>query len=303
MSLAEVLIVSFLFVIVLGAALAPFEAMLKVDRKTHSQNDTQRNARSTASAIVFNLRNLAGQTQLVERADPYDLVFETVDRKAKPAGSQNARNIMRVRYCLNTTAPAASPANAQIWEQTLRWTTAAVPAAMPSSASCPDIFWTGSERRVLSGGVTNRINGQSRPLFAYYPAGSTLTQITSIRFDSYTDMESTDAVKESRLTTGVLLRNQNGAPTASVATTNTGSTRQVRFDATASDPESLPLTYRWCDLTANAVCDDVTRVGSGQSYTHTFPAGTSGTTRSMRLVVGDAGGLEVFVPFNVLVPA
>lgn len=302
MSLAEVLIVSVLLVVVLGAALAPFEAMLKVDRRTHAQNDTQRNARGAAAAVVFNLRNLAGQSQLVERATAYDLVFETVDRKAKPSGSQNARNIMRVRYCLNTTAPAASASNGQLWEQTLRWTTAAVPAAMPSAASCPDIFWAGSERRKLSAGITNRVNGQNRSLFAYYPAGATLTQITSIRFDSYTDMDSTDVVQESRLTTGVLLRNQNGAPTASVATANTGS-RQVRFDATASDPESLPLTYRWCDLTANAVCDDVTRVGTSQSYTHTFPAGTSGTTRSMRLVVTDAGGLEVFVPFNVTVPA
>jgi hypothetical protein len=303
MSLAEVLMVSFMFVVVLTAALAPFETLLKIDRRTHAQNDTQRNARSTSSAIVFNLRNLAGQSQLVERADPYDLVFETVDREAKPAGSQNARNVMRVRYCLNTTAPAASPAAGQLWEQTLRWTTASVPSAMPSTASCPDIFWTGAERHILTQGVTNRINGSSRPIFLYFPVGATLTQITSIRFDSYTDQDPADAVKESRMTTGVLLRNQNGAPTASVVTTP-GTTRQVRLDATASDPESLPLTYRWCDLTANSTCDDITRIGTGQTYTHTFASGVAtGSTRNMRLVVTDAGGFEAIVNFTVVVPA
>lgn len=305
MSLAEVIIVSFLFIVVLGAALAPFEVLQEVDRKTHNQNDTQRTARSTASAIVFNLRNLAGQSQLVERASANDLVFETVDRKPKPSGSQNARNIMRVRYCLNTAAPAASQANGQIWEQTLRWTTASVPSSMPSSASCPDVFWSGSQSRMLSAGITNRVNGQNRPVFTYFPTGATLTQITSIRFDSYTDLDATDTVKEARHTTGVLLRNQNGAPTASVVQPPAATgTRQVRLDATATDPESLPINYRWCDLTANSNCDDVTRIGTGSSYVHTFASTVAiGTTRNMRLVVTDAGGLEVIVNFPVTVPA
>jgi hypothetical protein len=182
MSLAEMLVVSLMFAAVLTAAVTPFDTLLKVDRKTRSQNDAQRDARSASSLISFNLRNLAGQSQLVERADPYDLVFETVDRQAKPVGSQNARNIMRVRYCLNTAAPGASPSNGQIWEETLRWTTAAVPSSMPSTVNCPDTFWAGAQRRVLSEGLTNRINGANRSLFYYYPTGSTLTR--SRRFAS-----------------------------------------------------------------------------------------------------------------------
>lgn len=299
MSLAEVLIVSFMFVVVLIAALTPFDVLQKVDARTQAQNDTQQNARSTVSAIAFNLRNLAGQSQLVERATAYDLVFETVDREPKPSGSQNARNIMRVRYCLDTSTAPATPASGVIWEQTLRWTTASVPSSMPLSTACPDVTWTGSQRRVVSSQITNRIAGQNRALFTYFPTGASLTQITSIRLDLYADHNPNDTVKETRHTSGVLLRNQNGAPTATAAATATGVTRQFRLDATASDPESLPLTYRWCDLTANSVCNDATRIGTGQSYTHTFPASGS---RSVLLVVTDAGGLEVQYPFTVTVP-
>ena len=303
MSLVEILVVTFMFIIVLLAALTPFEVLQNVDRKAQAQNDTQQNARQTVSAIAFNLRNLAGQTQLVERADPYDLVFQTVDRNAKPTGSQNTRNIMRVRYCLATTGGTASPGNGIVWEQSMRWTTAAVPAAMPVATSCPDVLWSGSTRRVVSGRITNRIAAQNRPLFTYFPTGASLTQINSIRMDLFTDDNLNDTIKETRHTTGVLLRNQNGSPTASVVTASAG-VRAVRLDATASDPENLPLTYRWCDLSANSVCDDATRIGSGQSYTHTFDAAVpTGSTRNMRLVVTDAGGLEVTVNFTVVVPA
>ena len=303
MSLVEILVVTVMFVIVLLAALTPFEVLQTVDRKAQAQNDTQQNARQTVSAISFNLRNLAGQSQLVERADPYDLVFETVDRDPKPSGSQNARNIMRVRYCLATTGGTASMGNGFIWEQKLRWTTAAVPSSMPLSSSCPDVIWAGSTRRVVGTRITNKIASQNRPVFTYFPTGASLTQITSIRMDLFTDNNLSDKVKETRHTSGVLLRNQNGSPTASVATASAG-VRAVRLDATASDPENLPLTYRWCDLSANSVCDDATRIGTGQSYTHTFASSiATGSNRNMRLVVTDAGGLEVIVNFTVQVPA
>ena len=302
LSVPEMLLVAVMFAFVLTAALTPFEMLLNVDRKTQAQNDTQQNARSTVAGISFNLRNLAGQSQLVQRAAPHDLVFETVDRTAKPAGSQNSRNIMRVRYCLDTTNAPASPANGRLWEQTLRWTTAAVPASMPSTADCPDTLWAGSQRRVVADRLTNRIAGQNRALFAYFPTGAALTLITSIRLDLYSDDNPNDQTKETRHTTGVLLRNQNGAPTASATATATG-VRQVRLDATASDPENLPLTYRWCDVTSNPTCDDSTRIGSGQSYTYTLDAAVGvGTTRNMRLVVTDAGGFDAIFDFSFTVP-
>jgi hypothetical protein len=184
----------------------------------------------------------------------------------------------------------------------LRWTTAATPSALPSAASCPDLAWAGATRNVLTESVTNQRAGLSRPLFTYFPTGASLTQINDLRTDLYLDRDPTDAVKEYRLTSGVLLRNQNGAPTAAATSTATGVSKQVKLDGSgSSDPENLPLDYMWCDVTTQTICDATTRIGTGSPYTHTFTQAT-GTVRNMRLVVTDAGGLSVTYNFNVTVP-
>ncbi|HEX8073430.1 MAG TPA: hypothetical protein VF545_00470 [Thermoleophilaceae bacterium] len=297
-SLAEMIWVCLLLVLVLGVALAPFDIWHSTERRTRSQADSQDNARVTLDSVAHELRNIAGQTQLVERATSYDLVFQTVDSGPKPSGSQNSRNIMRVRYCLDTT----DPARGMLWEQTLKWTTAAVPSSMPSATSCPDSSWTSAQRTVLTDAITNRISGQDRPLFSFFPTGATLATITSVRVDLYTDRDPSDAVKEARLTSGVLLRNQSGAPTATATSTATGVSKQVKLDAGASaDPENLPLSYMWCDVTSTAVCDSTTDLGTDSPFTYTFTAAT-GSVRNMRLIVTDLGGLQGTYNFNVTVP-
>lgn len=297
-SLAEMLWVSLLLILVLGVALAPFDAWHNTDRKTRSQADSQDNARETVDSVAHELRNIAGQTQLIERATSYDLVFQTVDPGPKPSGSQNSRNIMRVRYCLDSS----DPAHARLWEQTLKWTTAALPSSMPSSTSCPDGTWAGANSSVISDTITNRNGGLDRPLFAFFPTGASLPTITSVRVDLYTDRDTTDSVKEARLTSGVLLRNQSGAPTATATSTATGVSKQVKLDAGAStDPENLPLSYMWCDVTSTTTCDDTTDLGTVTPFTYTFTAAT-GAVRNMRLIVTDLGGLQATYNFNVTVP-
>jgi type II secretory pathway pseudopilin PulG len=290
-SLMEVLIASSLLIAVLGAALAPFEIFQRTDRVTHNANDSQDNARNTVDSVAHQLRNVAGQTGLIDRASSYDVVFQTIDAGTKPAGSQNDRNVMRVRYCLDTTNAPASPSNGRLWEQDLRWTSAAVPGSMPSAAACPDLGWASSTRRILADYVTNKTGGQSRALFGYFPAASPLSQITSIRVDMFSDRNASESPRETELTSGVLFRNQNGAPTASFTSTpGAAGSKQITLNAAASsDPESLPLTYRWCDTTSVATCDETTKVGSGQLFTYTAPA--SGT-RQILLQVFDIGGLE-----------
>jgi hypothetical protein len=258
-------------------------------------NDSQDNARTTIDQMAHQLRNIAGQSQLINRASPNDLVFETVDANAKPSGSQNDRNIMRVRYCLDTTNAPASLTNGRIWEQDLRWTTAAVPSSMPSAASCPDTGWAGTTRRILADGITNQNTPSTRPaaadLFTYFPAATPLTTITSIRFDVFTDRAPTESPRETELTSGVVLRNQNGAPTASFTTVaGAAGSKQITLNAGASsDPEGLPMTYRWCDKTTVSTCDNTTKIGTGVLYTYTAPAAGA---RQILLQVFDAGGLE-----------
>ncbi len=287
-SLIEMVIASGLLLLLLTAALMPFEVFDRTTQSNERQNDTQDKARNGVDAMSYALRNVAGQTQLVERADPYDLVFQTVDHTPRPVGSQNLRNLMRVRYCLD----ASSPARGLIWQQTLRWTTADVPSSMPLASSCPDATWTGSTRQVLVESVTNRAGSTDRPLFCYAPAATPLTEITRIRTDLWVDADPARSPRETRLTSGVLLRNQNGAPTASFTWTATATAGQYQFNASgSSDPDNLQLAYRWCDLTTTSVCDETTKIGSTQTLTYTFPS-SGPSQRQIRLVVIDAGGLE-----------
>ncbi|MEA2351656.1 MAG: hypothetical protein QOH38_1375 [Thermoleophilaceae bacterium] len=316
-SLMELLIAASLLVLVLGTALVPFQVAQTTERNTQNGNDGLTNARTTLDFLEHQLRNIAGQSQLMNRASSYDLVFETVNPGTKPAGSQNTRNLMRVRYCLDTTNAPATTASASLWEQKLTWTTAAVPSSMPVASACPDNAW--GTKRLAARYITNMTVAASSPkvtrrtatapLFAYYPAPAgnppttaELNLITQIRVDVFTDRDPTDRPFETELASGVFLRNQNGAPTASfTATPGATGTKQITLNAAASsDPENLPLTFRWCDVTSNATCDDTTKVGSGVLYTYTAPAAG---TRRILLQVFDAGGLETDSgPTNVTAP-
>jgi hypothetical protein len=303
-SLAEVLMASALLIVVLGAALAPFEVLNDSHRRTQNQNDSQDNARSAVTQITRNLRNTSGQNRLVNRADAYDLVIETVDPTAKPSESQNARNLMRVRYCLDTGSDQyAALTNGRIWEQAYRWTSSTPPDAMPS-ATCPDATW--GTRRIVTEYVTNRATSGWRPtaaaLFTYFPSASPLDTITSIRVRIYSDRRWGEDPRETELTSGILLRNQNGAPTASfTATPENAGSRKITLNAgTSTDPEGLPLTYRWCDVTTVTTCDDTTRIGTGVLYTYTAPVAGA---RSIKLQATDIGGLTATAgPLTVTAP-
>lgn len=302
MTLIEVTMAAALMVVVIGAAVAPFDLMHRTERATANQNDAQDSARNAMGLMVRNLRNTSGQNRLVNLASSYDMVVETVDATPKPSGSQNARNLMRVRYCLDTTSAGASLTRGQIWEQSFRWTTAIPPDTMPST-SCPDTTWGTS--RIVADHVTNRATWSKRttaaPLFSFYPSATSLDTITSIRINLYVDTAWSERPAETQLASGVLLRNQNGSPTASFTATpgNAGSMKLTLNAGTSTDPEGLPLTYRWCDVTTQTLCDDTTRVGTGVLYTYTAPAAGA---RNIQLQVFDVGGLQAIANLTVSAP-
>ena len=158
-TLVEMLLASILSLLVMGASLAAFDALQGNHKLTQEHNEAQDVTRQQTDRLARELRNLASPSQLtsdlsaqpqaVDLAADYDLVFRVVD-DVRPAGSLNAANVKRVRYCLNNTTPS----NGVIWRQTQTWTTSATPA-LPSTAACPGTGWDATDTQYI-GNVANR---------------------------------------------------------------------------------------------------------------------------------------------------
>jgi type II secretory pathway pseudopilin PulG len=282
-SLPELLVAMSLMIVVLGATLAPFEYFQRGARRNGDQNQAEDTARLTMGNLVREGRNVAGQSQFVEKATATDLVFQTVDGSTSPAGT-NAANIERLRYCLNTTTNV-------LWRQSQTWTTNA-PPALPSTSSCPDSGWPA--QRQAASNVVNYRGGATRPVFTYCNSDNTtcssspssLTDITFIRLTPFVDVNgATSAPAESELTSSVYLRNQNKPPTASFTASAIGDANVQLNGSNSSDPEGGTLSYKWLDGSTFA---GATQIGTGQSCTCTA-LGTG--SRTIWLQVTDPTGL------------
>jgi type II secretory pathway pseudopilin PulG len=302
-TMIEVLLAMILSMLVLGVTVTAFTGMMDDDRAVTEHNEAQETARIAMDRMARELRNLASPTVLttitenrpraVERADAFDLIARIVDDNPVPAGSSNSSNLMRVRYCLN----AADPQNATIWYQTQRWTSA-TPPAVPESGSCPSAAW-GNQRGIATN-VTNVIDPDAqRALFTY--DSTDLDKVTRVHSDVYVDPTPTERPVEARVSSGVLLRNQNQYPVAGFTMTvigTSGTSKIVRLDGSTSvDPESQGLKYCWWvnPPTPIPVCkpEDATWVKPASYRDQGVVASvTLNTTSRVVLTVEDPAGLR-----------
>jgi prepilin-type N-terminal cleavage/methylation domain-containing protein len=285
-TLIELLVAITIFIVILSAVLLTFNNFEVTSRLANDRNDSQERARHELDLLAKELRNLASPTQeqpyAVDKAESYDVVFQTVDPTAPPVGSLNAANVRRVRYCVNNS----NPANEVLWTQWQTWTVKDPPNPAPSTASCPDSAWP--NQRQVTANVTNRIGGQDRPLFSFNTAVA--TDINRIHADLYIDLTPTGNPSETHLSTGVFLRNQNRKPTAAfTATPGISGKRVVLNGSSSEDPEGAPLTYKWYDVTGGASPNDTTNK-LGEGITCNCVALGSGN-RSLLLRVFDSGNL------------
>jgi hypothetical protein len=270
-SLVGLLVAMTIFMAVLGATLTTFEAFDSQAAGLARRTAAQDVARRGADRIARDLRNLAGPKQdmpeAVNLAAADDLVFLTVDA-VKPAGSLNGPNVKRVRYCLEA-------ATRTIWQQEQRWTGAATPA-VPATNACPSSAW--DETTLLAPDVTN----VARPVFTY---DSTVNSaISSVGVDLFVDDQPGAGPPETKISTGVFLRNQNRLPLARF--TATATSQGVLLNGSASsDPEGQPLEYHWYDGAA--------KIGEGVTFLH---AVASGGSHTYSLRVYDPAGLEGYAP-------
>jgi prepilin-type N-terminal cleavage/methylation domain-containing protein len=294
-ALVELLVAMSLVSVVVMATVSAFASFNKTERVNRLHNESTDEARLAVERIASQLRNLASPNDLVpesvEKAEPYDLVFLTVDA-IKPVGSLNARNIKRVRYCV--TPVTAGKAKLIRMEQT--WQIEDPPPAF-STASCSDVNAGGWEvTAVAANDLTNTANATPTPVFTYTPGPTPLEDVTAIRADVTVDTNPGESPAAVSLGSAVFLRNQNRKPMAECTAVPTGTGRQIALNGSASeDPEGFNLKrYSWY---ANG--DEDTVVADG--VVGVWDAQTAGA-HTIVLEVEDHGGLTARATCGASVP-
>jgi hypothetical protein len=235
--------------------------------------------------LTRELRNLAQPQSdgvaTVERAGAYDLVFKTVDGGSAPTAA-NPASIIRVRYCLDSSTPG----NAKLYYQSQPWTTG---STAPTDPACPSSAWP--LRRLLTNWISNRAGGQNRPVFTYDSA--TPSAVKTVHTDVLLDADATRGPKETELSSGVFLRNQNQPPTALFTATRSG-TSIVLNASQSADPEGDPLSFQFYDKTSGTPVAIPSCAGVVCTWTpsYTPPAGRY----TIGLAITDSGGMSVNAP-------
>jgi prepilin-type N-terminal cleavage/methylation domain-containing protein len=293
-TLIELMVSMSLITVVVMATISAFVSFNRNERVNRLQNESQDEARLTIERLSSQLRNLASPNDFspksVEKAEPYDIVFLTVDA-VKPVGSLNARNIKRVRYCIGDVANAKAP----LIKQQQTWQIQTPPPSF-STAGCPNATWGNST--IVAEDVVNTAQAPAVPVFSFSPAAAPLDSITAIRANLMVDWNPGKSPSAATLSSGVFLRNQNRAPVASCTAQYAGTGKKIALNGSASeDPEGFNMkSYKWY-ADGKATTDPADLEG----VVGVWEAGTSGT-HSFNLVVRDQGDLEATATCSAVVP-
>ena len=270
MSLVEVLIVSILMLIVLGATLTTFNSFERNARDNQDLNEAQDQSRRALDLLARDLRNLASPTPLlplaVDRMDDQDLIFQS-EGKVKPLDSLNAQNTVRVRFCLNE-------ASKTLVRQIQTWKTVDAPA-IPASGCGDELGWDSTLA------VARDVSNGARPIFTYNAPPGNFDKVTEVTAQLWVDTTPSRAPSEVDLQTSVYLRNQNRAPTAEFSWVSLPGGAVFLNGTESTDPEEKSLTFEWYD----AEFTPAKKVGDGIVFTYPSPAPG---IRDMYLVVKDA---------------
>jgi prepilin-type N-terminal cleavage/methylation domain-containing protein len=292
-TLVEVLLVSVLFLVVLGATLTSFNAFEANNAEAKKVADQVEHARTGLDQFARQARNLGKRVveDTIFRATSNDIVFQTSD----PTKTW-------VRYCLGPGAPQKG----KLWMFEN-------PNGLGGTASCNGTGWT--RKTLVADHLVNEAAG--RPLFQFScvsgatdctSSSAVYEKITGFHAELLVDLDPVRPPRAMRVNSAVYLRNQNEHPTAAFTWRPMGTKKVLLNGSSSSDPEGRTLRFYWFKSTAPTFrCDQGPPTGAtfwqGVTLTYTFATETPGTTVPFVLVVCDPGDLQSTQTQTVTVPS
>jgi len=267
-TLIELLVAMTISLVVFGAALTLLDSYLRQSNAATKRLDAQDRVRLAVDRIVRDLRNVSSPLtapKLLERATPYDVVFQTIGTPSGGA-SGNVSGIERVRYCIPQDTSSGSAGQEELIAQVQTWTTSA-PAADPWSSdptqtiACPDLTFTPATGQpvytVLAQAVMNRYRQTTGyPAFSFNNgldgnsiAATDLPQISTIQVNLRVNPTPSLSGATTQVQSSAYLRNKQHAPVAQFTYTATGSGGVILNAGQSYSPDNEQLSYAWaCTL-------------------------------------------------------
>jgi hypothetical protein len=307
-TLVELLIGMVLTVVVFGATLTVLDAFSHQYQSGQRRLSAQDYARLGVDRIVRQLRNVSSPVttpKLLERATPWDIVFQTV-------GTRNGSNLTgteRVRYCVPPDPSPGSSSNEVLIGETQAWSTQAAPANPWSSdpgvtLPCPDsTLPSGVTKTVVANAITNAYLSSgtpspSRAAFCFNnscapQAVGDLGNIFTVQINLFVNSTPTFGNAETEIQSSAFLRNQPRAPLANFTPTYTGGGGVLLNGGGSYSPDGADLSYSWA-CTLGCSTDQAASLASQQTGLVDWQPGPG--TYTVTLTVTDQTGLTA--PFD-----
>lgn len=315
-TLVELLVAMVTSLIVFGATLTILETYLRQSSAATKRLDAQDQARLAVDRIVRDLRNVSSPLttpKLLERATPYDVVFQTV---GSPSGgaSGNVSGIQRVRYCVPQDTSAGSASLEQLIAQVQTWRTSTAAAnpwtSDPSQTiACPDLTFAPAAGEpaytVLVNSVMNRYQQTSGyPVFSYNNgldansvAAADLPLISTIQVNLRVNPTPSLSGATTQIRSAAYLRNKQHAPVAQFTYTATGNGGVILNAGQSYSPDNEQLSYAWACTSSPCPAGGTLSIASNGLVSWKPGAGTY----SVALTVTDQTGVQTTTTQQVTV--
>ena len=277
-TLVELLVATSAALIIFGAGVELFTNFWSLASRAETSSQSQGKVRRAMDRVAVSLRSAtsaSGNSQPVERNTSSDIVF--LMPYASASLTNNARGLMHVRYCLDTT----SVNNEALWLQTIPYNSSSQ-ASPPADSACPGSSWT--TKHQVAGNLVNQAQSPAKPLFT--ATTDSAGNVLDFSIDAFVDSDPTKGPPAIELQSRVSLRNLNRAPTAGLSCTGQSNGHAICDASSSSDPDGDTLLYSWT-MDGTPLASSSYRLdqsGLASASTHTFavtvtdPASLTATT-------------------------